>query len=193
MDNTVGSLTQFQKSIIVGSILGDGYIRIIPKRKNAFLEINHSFKQKEYIDWKYQMLKEITISPPKMRKCNGKRIAHRFYTKQLPEITEIYRLFYRGDIKVIPKNLVIDPITLSVWFMDDGSKCGKSNFYLNTQQFSKNNQIKLLNCLEKINLKARLNRDKNYYRIRFISSSIDRLKELLKENLIPSMNYKIGL
>ena len=193
MVNTVGSLTQFQKSIIVGSILGDGYIRIIPKRKNAFLEINHSFKQKEYVDWKYQMLKEVTISPPKIRKGNGDRIAYRFYTKQLPEITEIYRLFYRGGIKVIPKNLAIDPIILSVWFMDDGSKCGKSNFYLNTQQFSKNNQIKLLNCLEKINLKARLNRDKNYYRIRFISSSINKLKELLKENLIPSMNYKIGL
>ena len=27
MDNTVGSLTQFQKSVIKGTILGDGYLR----------------------------------------------------------------------------------------------------------------------------------------------------------------------
>jgi len=77
--------------------------------------------------------------------------------------------------------------------MDDGSRCGNSNFYLNTQQFSKDHQIKLLNYLEKIGLKANLNKDKNYYRIRFFTSSINKLKELLKENLIPSMYYKIGL
>ena len=52
MDNTVGSLTQLQKSLIAGSILGDGYMRIIPGRKNAFLEINHSYRAKEYVDWK---------------------------------------------------------------------------------------------------------------------------------------------
>ena len=46
MDNTVGSLTQYQKSLIIGTIFGDGYLRIIPGRKNAFLEINHSFSQK---------------------------------------------------------------------------------------------------------------------------------------------------
>ena len=42
MVNTVGSLTQEQKSIIIGSILGDRYLRIVSGRKNAFLEINHS-------------------------------------------------------------------------------------------------------------------------------------------------------
>jgi len=50
MDNTVGSLTQLQKSIIIGCILGDGYLRIFPGRKNALLEINHSLKAKEYVD-----------------------------------------------------------------------------------------------------------------------------------------------
>ena len=40
MDNTVGSLTEFERSIIIGSVLGDGYLRTIPGRKNAFLEID---------------------------------------------------------------------------------------------------------------------------------------------------------
>jgi uncharacterized protein (DUF342 family) len=40
MDNAVGSLTQYQLSIIIGSILGDGYIRRIEGRKDAFLEFN---------------------------------------------------------------------------------------------------------------------------------------------------------
>jgi hypothetical protein len=193
MVNTVGSLAQFQKSLIIGTILGDGYLRIVPGRKNAFLEINHSFSQKEYVDWKFEKLKNICNSGPISRKGNGNRIAYRFYTKQYPELTEIYNNFYKNGNKIVPDNLKLDAISLSVWFMDDGSKCGKSNFYLNTQQFSKNNQIKLINYLKDLGLNASLNKDKNYYRIRFLSSSINKLKELLKENLIPSMYYKIGL
>ena len=193
MVNTVGSLAQFQKSLIIGTILGDGYLRIVPGRKNAFLEINHSFSQKEYVDWKFKKLQNICKSKPKMRKGNGNRIAYRFYTKQYPELTEIYKSFYKDSKKIVPDNLKLDVIALSVWFMDDGSKCGKSNFYLNTQQFSKDNQIKLLNCLKDLGLNASLNKDKNYFRIRFLSSSINKLKELLKENLVFSMYYKIGL
>ncbi len=193
MVNTVGSLVQFQKSLIVGTILGDGYLRIIPGRKNAFLEINHSISQKEYVDWKFEKLKNICNSGPTARKGNGNRIAYRFFTKQYPELTEIYNNFYKDGYKIVPDNLKLDVIALSVWFMDDGSKCGKSNFYLNTQQFSTDNQIKLLNCLKDLGLNASLNKDKNYFRIRFLCSSINKLKELLKGNLIPSMNYKIGL
>lgn len=81
MGNTVGSLTQSQKSLIIGTMLGDGYLRIIPGRKNAFLEINHSFSQKEYVDWKFNRLKNICISTPKERRGVGRRIAYRFYTK----------------------------------------------------------------------------------------------------------------
>ena len=192
MDNTVGSLTQFQKSLIIGTILGDGYLRIIPGRKNAFLEINHSFSQKEYVDWKFEILQNICISKPKIRKGNGNRIAYRFYTKQIPELTKIYKIFYKEKKKIVPNNLELNALTLSVWFMDDGSKCGNSNFYLNTQQFSEKHQIKLLNCLRKFGLQANLNKDKKYYRIRFLSSSINKLKELLKNNIIPSMIYKLG-
>ena len=188
----MGSLTQFQKSLIIGTVLGDGYLRIIPGRKNAFLEINHSFSQKEYVDWKFEKLQNLCISLPKQRKGNENRIAYRFYTKQHPELTEIYNSFYKNGKKIIPNNLELDAIALSVWFMDDGSKCSDSDFYLNTQQFSKENQLKLLSYLEKFNLKAKLNKDKNYYRIRFLSSSINTLKELLKQNIIPSMYYKIS-
>lgn len=75
--------------------------------------------------------------------------------------------------------------------MDDGSKSG-SNFYLNTQQFQEIDQKKLLKCLEKVGLKGSLNKDKSYYRIRFLSSSVLVLKELSKNTVIPSMYYKLG-
>ena len=193
MDNTVGSLTQLQKSIIVGSILGDGYLRIVPGRRDAFLEVNHAYSAKEYVDWKFNALKNICASKPKKYIGNGNRIAYRFWTRQHPELTVLYRKFYQGRSKIIPDDLELDPTILGVWFMDDGSRCRKYDVYLNTQQFSMKDQMRLISKLKQLNLEATLNRDKSYYRIRFLKSSVDYFNRFLKENIIPFMGYKIGL
>lgn len=192
MDNTEGSLSQLQKSFIIGTLLGDGYIRRVKGRQDAFLEVNHSAIQKEYVEWKYEILKNLTRSGPKIRKGNGTRIAYRFFTKQNPEFTKFMQLFYKNKKKHIP-NLKLDPMMLAVWYMDDGSMCSKHNVYLNTQQFSKEDQYKLLGFLEKMGFEGTLNKDKEYYRIRFKSSSIPKLFGMIKEFIIPSMKYKIGL
>jgi len=193
MDNTVERLNQFQKSVIVGTLLGDGYLRIVPGRQNAFLEINHALSQREYVMWKYDALKGIRAGAPTVRKGNGKRVAIRFYTRQSQELTEFQRLFYRKGVKVIPKDLELDPVSLAVWFMDDGSRCRESDVYLNTQQFSLRSQLILIQVLKKLGLEARLNKDKEFKRIRFIKNSIHDLCTLIEPHIIPSMQYKIGL
>jgi hypothetical protein len=43
----VGSLTEVQHSIVIGSLLGDGAMRC---KANALLEINHCFEQRAYVD-----------------------------------------------------------------------------------------------------------------------------------------------
>lgn len=192
MDNTVGSLTQLQRSVVVGSLLGDGYVRIIPGRRNAFLEINHSWKAKEYVDWKFGILKNICISPPKMRNGNKGRIAYRFFTKQHPELTGLYRIFYPKGKKIVPSDFILDTIALSIWFMDDGGRSGEKNIYLNTQQFSVKHQQILLKKLQEMGLEATLNKDKTYYRIRFRTSSVEDLRSMLRSKIIPSMQYKLG-
>ena len=191
MDNTVGSLTQLQKSLIIGSILGDGYVRIMPGRKDAFLEINHSIKAKEYVDWKYSVLKNICISGPKERDTNEGRVAYRFFTKQHPEITDLLKMFYKNGKKIVPQELKLDPVILAVWHMDDGSK-SRLNVYLNSQQFSVADQNRLLRKLREIGLKARLNRDKKYYRIRILSESVPEFNRIIGPHIIPSMRYKMS-
>ena len=188
----MGSLTQLQKSVVIGSLLGDGYARIVPGRKNAFLEINHSFKAKEYVDWKFDILKNICVSPPKMRSGNKGRIAYRFFTKQHPELTGLYKIFYPNGKKIVPSDFILDTDALSIWFMDDGGSSGKKNIYLNTQQFNVEHQQILLKKLQEMGLKATLNRDKAYYRIRFLASSMEDLRNMLRNKIIPSMQYKLG-
>ena len=191
MDNTVGSLTQEQKSIIIGSLLGDEYLRIIAGRKDAYLEINHSISEKDYVDWKYQKLKNLVKSPPKARKGKGKRIAYRFFTKQHPEITKLYQKFYQDGKKIVPE-LQLVPLMIAVWFMDNGSKCGK-DYYLNCQRFDRLSQKRLMEMLRKqYGILVSLNRDKEYYRIRIRRESQEKLKRLIEKYLIPSMKYKLG-
>jgi len=191
MGNTVGSLTQVEKSIIIGSLLGDGYLRIVPGRKNAFLEINHSISQKEYVDWKFRKLRNIVKSPPKERKGKGKRIAYRFFTRQHSELTELYLRFYSNKVKIIP-DLKLNPLIIAIWFMDDGSKNYKT-YYLNTQSFDYLSQKRLMRILEKqYCINSSLNRDKQYYRIRIKQDSAKRFKKLIYKYIVSSMKYKLN-
>ena len=192
MDNTAGSLTQLQLSVIIGSILGDGYVRIINGRKNAFLEINHSLKAKEYVDWKYSILKNICVSGPKARIIDERRTAYRFYTKQHGEISALLEKFYNNGKKIISSSLKLDPIILAVWFMDDGSKSRKSDVYLNTQQFSLNDQRVILAKLRELGIKARLNKDKKYYRVRILKESVQKFNQFVHPYIIPSLKYKLS-
>jgi hypothetical protein len=193
MVNTVERLNQFQKSVIIGTILGDGYLRIVPGRQDAFLEINHALSQREYVMWKYDVLEGVRAGAPTVRRGNGTRQAVRFHTRQSKELTDIHSLFYNDRVKVIPKDLKLDPVTLAVWFMDDGSRCRESDVCLNTQQFDIESQLILIKALQELGLEATLNKDKEYKRIRFLKKSIPALFALIESTIIPSMKYKIGL
>lgn len=191
MDNTVGSLTKLERQIIVGSLLGDGYMRIIPGRSNAFLEINHSIKAKVYVDYKFKCLRRLCKSYPKERVTNEGRIAYRFFTKQHKVLTDLYHQFYQQGRKIIPADLKLDPVILSFWYMDDGSKSHDCDVYLNTQQFSMNDQKRLLHCLRLLGIQARLNKDKHYFRIRIIKESIGLFMKTIAPHIIDSMKYKL--
>lgn len=166
-------------------------MRIMPGRSDAFLEINHSIKAKDYVDYKFNKLKRICESGPKERTTNDGRRAYRFFTKQHKDLTILYNLFYKNERKIIPKNLELDPVSIAIWHMDDGSKSRDSDVYLNTQQFSLLDQKKLLNCLRKFGIKTRLNKDKKYYRIRMLKESIKDFMNIIAPHVAPSMKYKL--
>lgn len=147
-------------------------MRIVPGRANAFLEINHALSQREYVEWKYEALQNVSAGAPKVRKGNGDRQAIRFHTRQSPKLTKIFKQFYSDKTKKIPKDLTLDSVSLAVWFMDDGSRCRESDVYLNTQQFDSMSQSILIKALKELGLEATLNKDKEYQRIRFLKKSI---------------------
>ena len=159
-------------------------------KTNALLEINHCLAQKSYVDWKYKQLADLVQTPPKERTNNAARVAYRFVTRSLPQLTPYYALFYREGTKRVPE-IELSPLSLAVWFMDDGSR-SRSAVYLNTQQFRIEDQMQLLRILEEQwEIRGALNVDKSYRRIRLTVTGTQELARLIKPHLLPEFWYKL--
>src|SRR2546430_8361313 len=87
-DNTVGSLSKEQRSLIIGSLLGDGAMRC---KTNALIEFNHGLDQRAYVDWKYSRLASLVGTPPKLRNEDGGRVCSRVPNRGRPDRTTICR------------------------------------------------------------------------------------------------------
>ena len=183
----MGSLSEIQHSIVVGSLLGDGAMRC---KKHALLEINHCYEQRSYVDWKHRHLFELVGTGPKARAGNGRRVAYRFTTLSREVLTPYYRAFYASGRKSIPE-IRLTPMMLAVWFMDDGSKSYRS-VYLNTQQFALADQQRLISMLaQQFGIQSSMNKDKSYYRLRMAVASVPAFKEIVRPNILPEFEYKL--
>ena|SRR5581483_1289138 len=187
MGNVVGSLSEVQHQLVTGTLLGDGAMRC---KTNALLEINHSARQRGYVEWKYRQLADLVATPPKERSGNGTRVACRFVTRSLPALTLYYRLFYGTGRKVAPE-VELAPLTMAVWFMDDGCR-SRPAVYLNTQQFDLRSQENLLRLLrEQWSIEGALNRDKQYHRIRLTVDGTKRPASLIDSYVLDELRYKL--
>lgn len=190
--NTAGSLQPAQHDVLVGSLLGDGTLRIQGKRRtNALFEVNHSWQSRDYVDWKYSVFRSMVLTPPKRRSGNGQRVAYRFTTQSLPAFTNYHRWFYEDGRKRIPFDLDLTPLILAVWFMDDGSK-SRSASYLNTQQFAIAEQEFLRDLLKRtFGIESSLNRDKQYFRLRVTTHGTRILEDVICPHILPCFRYKL--
>lgn len=196
-----------QKELIIGSMLGDGNLRITGGNREANFIVDHSLAQKEYVVWKYNIMKEWVLTQPKIvtrvyHKDNRKILnSLRFISISHSEFTNWYNIFYKNGKKIIPVNIdkiLKSPLALAVWIMDDGNK-NHNALVLNTQQFTMKEQRILVDCLKNnFGLEARINKHwmfngKQLYRLRLTTVSTKTMYELVQKFIIPSMCYKFPL
>jgi len=146
------SLSKEQKSILFGIILGDGYLQKTGK-KNARLRLEHGKDQKEYLLWKVRKLGKIFQGRPKYLErihpsTKRKYCYWRHQSQSAPFLGKLRKIFYPEGKKIIPEKLerYLSPLTLAVWFMDDGyyylrDKCG----YLYLGNIARFEEIQYLN------------------------------------------------
>lgn len=122
---TKSFLSQSCKDLILGSLLGDGSIKIHPKYKNARFSFRHSIKQKDYFFWKIERLKEISSARCwwKQKSGFGDSEVLRYQSIALSALSELYRLTHpKGRLKIRRTWLnQLTPLSLAVWWLDDGS------------------------------------------------------------------------
>ncbi len=119
-------LTQQQKEILTGFMLGDGSLSLFKNSKNALLEISRSIIDQETIFYHSEIFKDfMTDNGIKTRSIfdsrTNKTYPHiKMRTRALPCFTEFHKIWYSKK-KVIPNNLQLTPLTIATWFADDGS------------------------------------------------------------------------
>jgi len=186
-------VTDDQRDLIIGTLLGDGSLVETFSKNHLRLQIDHCDAQREYVQWKYSILKPLVLTPPKYQPINR---SWRFRTISHPDLTAIGRLFYKGRRKVVPDSihdLLVEPIMLAVWFMDDGSKNRNDGLILNTQCFRKNETMRLKDCLSRnFGLDhVSLERDKNGWRLYVGKQSASRMTEIMRPYVLPDLAYKL--
>lgn len=158
-------MTKEQKAIVLGSVLGDGCLKLAPHSKNARLTIGHSIMQFEYLKWKCEKLtpfsRKITLDQKaKTKIISGKesnsKDFYKFFTIAHPDITDFYNRYVVGGKKRINKSIIneLDIVSLSIWFADDGSvyvdkRNNVPTCMLATNSFSYEEQLLLVESLRK--------------------------------------------
>lgn len=120
------SLSDREKSIILGSLLGDGSLKIHKGYANARFSFRHSIAQKEYFLWKARELAAIGSDKCVfLQKADGwaKLEKLRFQSRALPVLTELYRLTHEQHQFAISRSWLnqLTPLSLAIWWCDDGS------------------------------------------------------------------------
>jgi len=134
-------LTKEIENIINGIVIGDGYIYPNFNTKTARLSISGS--KKEFIDYCGKLLKPyapsessyIPPSNPKLR--DGIGIWH-INTKFHPDLFQMYLKWYPNNKKQIYENINLDPITVLLWYLGDGSLSSETESNSKSLYFSTN-------------------------------------------------------
>lgn len=195
-------LSEKQKEIVIGLMLGDGCLETQNNGQTYRLKIEQSLLHKDYVDWLYGELKNLTLTEPRER---TKRIKDKFYqnygfqTISCGNFRFYAQQFYDRDSKKkkVPKIIgkLLSPLALAVWFMDDGQIKSKKHraLLINAQCFSgKDLGLLQYTLRDKLKIDASLKKEKNGHRIYLLSKTIDNFLSLINSYIIPSMRYKLG-
>jgi hypothetical protein len=139
-------LTERQKGIIIGMLLGDGFL--VRRGKKAIFGFKQGKRYKEYVEWIFNELQNICTDAGIMYRGDYDQYYFRTSLKK-HDFAYLYQKFYRFSpgakkaIKIVPKEikeLLKNPISVAVWYMDDGSLDFRPkyhySYYFATHNFS---------------------------------------------------------
>jgi hypothetical protein len=179
------SLSNQAKSIILGSLLGNGYLRIYKGYKNATFSIRHTDSQKEYLTWKKAFLDSGGISGTMSKSKpddSPEEIKWIFQSHVSTELTGIINVTHKQNKLKIRRTWLnhLTASSLAVWWCDAGSLTSlRRRGVFCTDGFDEKSCLILSQYLQKVwNVRAsmkpifRKKYNKYYYRLWLCSSEL---------------------
>lgn len=173
-------LSDQQYMLILAGTLGDGHI---DKRESLPIYIeSHAENEKDYLFWKYSILKDCCASSPREieaqeKEINGKKYfcqkEYRFQTRAINQLKEIRSMNKNTKIDLL------DQFGLSLFFLDDGSR--SSLWQLCVASFSEEEKKNFLLFCERFRIIGRIENDDRY--IRFDAESSRRIDQMILLNV----------
>lgn len=194
--NKERALTDFQKQVLLGTLLGDASLILGKDCINPSVSCSHGIQQKEYCEYKTKIFENLgaTCSYHK-RNTPDKRNGNYYedctmFIPANPALLPWYSSFYNNNRKTIPFNLFeyFTEVSLAFMYMDDGCKINKT-YSISTNCFSDEELLKFRKVLfSRFNLETSLFKSNVLY-IRQKSSEL--FTELISPYICECMNYKI--
>lgn len=198
------TLSQRQKDLLIGSLLGDGNLQTVNGQTWRYRAIQKAVHE-PYIMHKYNVLKEFCKTPPTYSSIYDERTKKSYQRYSFNTLTnDAFRfygqMFYTKENnswkKIIPQNIehFLTPTALAYWYMDDGALkwAGHSNAVrLCTDSFAQDEVLRLQDALiNKFGLNVSIQKKNNISRLSILENSYPKLKELIVPDLLPCMFYK---
>ena len=189
-------VTEEQKEILLGILLGDGHMELSPNGKSARLKIEQEGKKLDYVAHLHKVFLDwgAGLIVPATNSNNFK-----FSTAFSPTLVHYHTSFYgsqKPGERQIPRWIEhsFTARSLAYLIMDDGGIKSKQSKGLNINVYSlpKEEQEFLCNILErKFRLKAKVAKDRDRYRIYISGESYEELVALISDHILPCVRYKI--
>jgi hypothetical protein len=187
-------LTDLQREVLTGSLLGDGYMSETGRSSARFSE-SHSDAQRAYLGWKVDILGPYVSSTTPTEKRVGDRVFRgtRLNGVACAAMREFYDLFYAAPdrIRVFPADLHsrMTPLVLAVWYMDDGSlaKGYHPRIAFGLDEISLRRAVR---ALRKLGLRPTLHRGNGAWDVTFPGQS-DKFFGIVGPHIPACMSYKV--
>lgn len=184
-------LSNLQKQIIDGEILGDAHVYLGKNYRNACL-----MWHQKYLEHNLFLRDALSVLNPKIKKRHNVD-GYTLFTSCHPYITQQHKRWYPNGKKIVPLDFKLTPTSCFHWYIGDGyfneqgyielySLCftGKENMFLVEKLLEKN--IKSAHVVKK--------RNKKYpFYIRIGNAGLKPFFKYIGEPKISCYNYKWGL
>jgi hypothetical protein len=211
-------LTQQQKDLLVGTLLGDGNLQTETKGRTWRYRVLQKKEHKLYLDHKYDLIKNFCTTGPIYSEVFDERTKETykrwFFNTNVHDCFRFYgNMFYKYDpinnkvVKDVPLNIqkFLTPASIAYWYMDDGSLKweGHSNaMRICTESFSQDGVHRLQKAIKNLyNISTSLTKktkvvDNNRvivgYRIAINEAASADFRRLVEPHLVGCMKYTVS-